>query len=125
MMTRDEYMSDSNKNYNAYYSQFVCDRVRAVVKHAIGEQRILQSTDFFMNDIPVQEWEGLENQIKQITAARVTAAKGYFDIYVAVSIAKAAARELRVLAGGEALPIPEPGASAPACDEIGRPRMRT
>jgi hypothetical protein len=95
MMTKEEYMSDSSKNYAAYYAQFVTESVKALVLKAIGLSPIVHSGDWYMNDIYITKWDALHERIKALTFAKVKATGNWFDIYVSVSIAKAAAREIQ------------------------------
>ncbi|MDO8415200.1 MAG: hypothetical protein Q7S87_03190 [Agitococcus sp.] len=95
MMTKEEYMQDSNKNYAEYHRQFVTEAVKAIVLRAIGLGPIVGSPDFYLNDVYIQKWEALHEKIKALTFAQVKATGNWFDVYVSVSIAKAAAREIQ------------------------------
>lgn len=94
MMTKEEYMSDSQKNYRAYYAQFVTDAVKNLVRSSIGVGPIVRSSNTHMNDIHISNWEALHARIEALTRSKVLATGHWFDIYVSVSIAKAAARQI-------------------------------
>lgn len=69
-MTRQEYMKDPTyENHRLYCGQFVTDNLRRIVVRAIGEKRILESTDKHMNDIPLHEWDSLEWSIRPMVSA--------------------------------------------------------
>lgn len=70
-MTRDEYMTadtitagayDGSKGHDfheAYYGQYVNDWHIQVVLDRIGRERLLQSRDLYLNDIPLPAWDAL------------------------------------------------------------------
>ena len=79
-----------------YFGQFVDDRVKRIVKKRIGIERILMSKDKHLNDIPLKEWDMLENSIKSICLRRFTAISGQgMSLSDCVCIAKEAARQLK------------------------------
>lgn len=95
MMTRSEYMADSNLLHDAYYTQFVSVEVQSYVLDAIGEERIMSSVDPHFNDIPLHTWDNLSMTIRLLTsAARKEAGEGN-SLSSCVCIAKAAARKIR------------------------------
>jgi len=56
--TRKDYL-DNKCTHREYYAQFVNDSVMARVGSKIGVDRILNSTDEHLNDIPVKDWDDL------------------------------------------------------------------
>lgn len=58
MFTRKQYLN-KECSHREFYAQFVNDRVKARVLVLIGRDRILESTDEHMNDIPLREWDRL------------------------------------------------------------------
>lgn len=57
MFTRAQYMN-RQCSHRQYYSQFVGENTKRVVKVAFGE-RLKQSTDEHFNDIRLDEWDRL------------------------------------------------------------------
>src|SRR5688572_18670861 len=64
MISRKEYMADSPRLHHAYYLQFATDRTRRLVEQTIGKERILASVDPHFNDIPLREWDMMEQRVK-------------------------------------------------------------
>jgi hypothetical protein len=58
MFTRHEYMCDK-VSHRVYYSQFITEEMVEQVKNNIGIERIKNSTDQHLNDIPLKEWNVL------------------------------------------------------------------
>lgn len=58
MFTRTQYL-DRECSLTAYYSQFVTDATKRVVKSYIGLRKLKNSTDEHFNDIPLQTWDSL------------------------------------------------------------------
>jgi hypothetical protein len=54
-----EFTEFATKNHNDYYRQFVSDQTIQFVINSIGLQRILDSRDPHLNDIPLQVWDDL------------------------------------------------------------------
>ena len=61
--TRKQYLEDSSVDGKAahrrYYGQFVTSRTIHSVVSAIGSEKLLASTEFYMNDIPMHLWYAL------------------------------------------------------------------
>lgn len=64
IITREEYVKaprinpeDGMKLHRAYYGQFVNSHVIRTVVVAIGGDRLKQSKDPHLNDIPLREWD--------------------------------------------------------------------
>lgn len=56
MITRKEYM-DGEFTFREYYGQFSSPNVVAAVARYIGTERLLASTDEYLNDIPMKIWD--------------------------------------------------------------------
>ena len=83
---------DGECTHREYYSQFVNDNVRGMVKDRIGVDRIQKSTDKHLNDIPLREWDnvGLPYGIREL----LSQANDCFSMANQVCILKEAARQL-------------------------------
>lgn len=93
---------DRKALHHEYNAQFLNDRVRELVIRRIGKGRIEASQDEWFNDIPLREWDALNDSIKDLCNHDVRreiepVGKGYFmwSLSHAVSIAKCVAREVR------------------------------
>ncbi len=56
--TRKQYM-DHDCSHRDYYGQFVTDAVKARVLRVVGRERLAESTDEHLNDIPLRVWDAL------------------------------------------------------------------
>jgi len=56
MITRKEYM-DNKATHRQYFSQFVTDEIKGVVKRTLHLKRLLHSKDEHLNDIPLVLWD--------------------------------------------------------------------
>lgn len=54
--TRQKYM-DNECSHKEYYRQFVTPRIVNIVSSRIGLERIKNSTNEHLNDIPLEEWD--------------------------------------------------------------------
>lgn len=90
MFTRKDYM-DGKCSHRDYYGQFVTDTTRSVVARCIGVDRIRQSRDEHLNDIPLARWDALP---KVCAAGRMKEAGDWLSPAGWVCIAKEAARQL-------------------------------
>jgi len=57
MITRKDYMKDSEKLHRAYFAQFATLATRQAVLRGIGKDAILTSKDESLNDIPLRKWD--------------------------------------------------------------------
>lgn len=93
--TRQQYMQDSQVNGTAahrkYFGQFVNSGTIARVVNAIGKDKILNSTDPHMNDIPLVLWDRLTPQLPG--SAGFAKAGDYYTLSNGVCLAKEAARQ--------------------------------
>lgn len=64
MITRKEYMNNSNDLHRAYYAQMVTDQHKRSIIQLFGLDRLLTCTDPHLNDIPLRCWDNLANSIK-------------------------------------------------------------
>lgn len=100
-----EYKVESAAKHHAYFIQFATDATRALVKRAIGEQRIKDSRDPHFNDIPLREWDMINDSVRESCNRRAKIAanefpnsdntKFYWSVSDGTGIAKAVAREIR------------------------------
>ena len=77
--------SKERADHRAEFAEHVTPRMIDSVVRAIGANRILSSTDFYLNDIPLKEWHQL---------SPVFMRKG-FSLSDCVCIAKEAARQYK------------------------------
>ena len=56
--TRNEYMNGT-VTFREYYAQFVTPEIKQRVLSRFGIERLLQSTDEHLNDIPLRQWDAL------------------------------------------------------------------
>jgi transcription termination factor NusB len=95
MYTRKQYLN-KECTHREYYEQFVNGSVEQIVRVSIGLDRILHSTDPYLNDIPLKRWDMLEYAILQAAGHKfceVNQCKG-MSLSDCVCIAKAAARKM-------------------------------
>jgi len=59
MITRKEYMKDSERLHRKYFAQFVDDTIKQEILKAIGIDKLLNSKDEHLNDIPIKLWDNL------------------------------------------------------------------
>lgn len=88
--------------HREYNSQFLNNAVRALVKRRIGQARIEASQDEWFNDIPLREWDALNEELKHTVNKDVRrdiepGKPGTFmwSLSHSASIAKCVAREIR------------------------------
>jgi hypothetical protein len=96
MKTRKQYM-DGEITHDEYYSQFVTAGTKDLVCGLIGLDRIKESTDKHLNDIPLKEWDSVGHMIQTTPSdlrLRMDKAGDYCTKAGLVCIAKAAARSL-------------------------------
>lgn len=95
MFTRAQYMN-GDCSHQEYYMQFVNPQLQDSVIHAIGANRIMQSTDLHFNDIPLKYWDNLYMLIfASVNRGDLIMAKEGKSLSTAVCIAKAAARNFK------------------------------
>lgn len=96
MIKRSEYM-EHKVTHDEYYGQFVTSAVTNVVKTLIGESAIKASTDQHLNDIPLNRWDNLHEQIGSICGKKLKEANESdgWSLSDTVCIAKACARQIR------------------------------
>lgn len=63
MISRTQYMADSDKLHRSYYAQLAIDEMREQVKRHITVERIKASTDEHFNDIPMEKWDALSGLV--------------------------------------------------------------
>jgi hypothetical protein len=62
MLNRHDYLLGKG-DIREYYSQFVTPKVIEVVVHFWGKSVLENSTDFWMNDLPLEKWDLLLNKL--------------------------------------------------------------
>jgi len=105
MMTRKEYMAMSGdlteaqrvKLHREYYAQFVTPYVVSCVERFIGTLRIKESTDPWLNDIPLKEWDTLDGCVRPIGARINKTINGTsaWSLSDTVCVAKEAAHQIK------------------------------
>lgn len=96
--TRDDYMAASGpETHRKYYAQFVTPAVKTFVAVQIGVGRIKASTDPHMNDIPLELWDRLHEQIRAhcVSLMRQIGGTGGYSLSDSVCIAKEAAKQIK------------------------------
>ena len=94
MITRKEYLANE-ATHNEYYAQFVTQGIRDTVQRFIGLDRIKNSNDPHMNDIPLKEWDSLTRIFGSQTNAKLKECEDYLTLATSVCILKEAARQLK------------------------------
>lgn len=100
LYTRKQYMDDSTgidarsmEAHRKYFAQFVDERVISLVVRTIGADAIKASTDPYMNDIPLRQWDRMHGCL---TPAIPLKSVGEINsISTTVCIAKEAARQYK------------------------------
>jgi hypothetical protein len=105
VFTREAYMAtystmtpaERAAAHRRYYAQFVTPGVLALVRAAIGLDRITASVDPHMNDIPLKEWDQLDPAIRPGGARMHAKLNGacFWSLSDTVCVAKEAARHLK------------------------------
>jgi hypothetical protein len=100
VMTREEFLDRYTYDekgaalHRQYYSQFVDNHVRAVVRSTIGVAQILASSDpKNFNDIPIKQWDAVTHTLGA-AAAKMRKLGDYLTPSGAVCIAKEAALQI-------------------------------
>ena len=52
-------LTDGQRTHRDHFAQFVTQQNIDFVVRAIGAKKILNSTDFYLNDIPLKKWDRL------------------------------------------------------------------
>ena len=93
MITRKDYMADSNNLHHSYYLQFATQSTYSLIKAFVGER------DY--NSIPLQQWDRISEGVKvSIDKRLLSQAEGDqypeygWSLNTSICIAKAVAREL-------------------------------
>ena len=93
MITRKDYMADSNNLHHSYYLQFATPSTYSLIKAFVGGR------DY--NSIPLHSWDRISERVKASVDKRLLgSAEGYeypkyaWSLNTSVCIAKAVAREL-------------------------------
>ena len=81
-------------SHQEYFEQFVNSSTINTVLNTIGKRRILDSTDFYLNDIPLNEWDDLHPFLPRNKKAHIQSRETNIgSLSDTVCIAKAAARK--------------------------------
>jgi len=76
-------LTDGQRTHRKHFAQFVTQQTIDNVVRAIGAKKIISSTDFYLNDIPLKKWDRLAPMLMR---------KG-FSLSDCVCTAKEAARQ--------------------------------
>lgn len=93
MFTRKQYMNNE-VTHAAYYGQFVDESIKAIVLRYIGTNKLLDSSDEHMNDIPLPEWDSATHAVPSRTKQAMIAAGDQWSMGSGVCLLKQAARQL-------------------------------
>lgn len=91
MNTRKQYLNNEC-THREYYGQFVTNMEKAQVKRVVGIDKLINSTDEHLNDIPLKTWDnmachvGIGDELKECG--------DYFTLSCIVCVNKEAARQL-------------------------------
>ena len=96
MKTRKQYMA-GECTFREYYSQFATPSLLSFVEGRIGANRIKESTDPYMNDIPLKEWDNMQPEVLAIAGSALAKANESDGVELSdcVCAAKAAARIIK------------------------------
>lgn len=61
MITRKEYLDNSNTLHRAYYAQMVTEQHKRLVIQKFGMNNLLKSKDPYLNDLPLHSWDMIAN----------------------------------------------------------------
>ena len=93
MITRKDYMADSNNLHHSYYLQFATKSTFSLIKAFVGER------DY--NSIPLHAWDRISESVRMsVDKTLLARAEGYepphypWSLSISICIAKAVAREL-------------------------------
>ena len=101
MFTRKQYM-DKEVTHTEYYGQFVDGVMQEQVGLRIGVNRIINSKDKHLNDIPLKEWDNMEIMVRQHCGTSISMASGCgVSLSDCVCVAKAAAKQIKKGADNE------------------------
>jgi hypothetical protein len=59
MITRQDYLNDSENLHRQYFGQFVNDKVKEHLLNNISKEELLKSKDKHLNDIALDRWDAL------------------------------------------------------------------
>ena len=97
--TRAEYMKDAQQEgkgpsaaHRRYFGQFVTDGTKYRVLSVIGLDRLMQSTNPHLNDIPLALWDQLTPELPG--SGQFSKAGDYYTLANGVCLAKEAARQI-------------------------------
>jgi hypothetical protein len=79
--------------HRAYYAQFVSPLTISNVLNVVGKERILQSTDEHLNDIPLHQWSRAAEMMKRSMLFK--SAGDYYTDANGVCVVKEAARQFK------------------------------
>lgn len=94
MITRDEYLKNSEELHRSYYGQMVTEQVRDMVRRAFGQETlraVYAQGDTYFNSIALLKWDVLASYVNRESF------KTYGDFYSlagGVCVCKEAARQL-------------------------------
>lgn len=91
--TRKQYLNHEC-SFSEYYSQFVDNKVHQRVLQSIGKERLSNSTDEHLNDIPLAVWDTVLSPFPKYIGDKMRECGDFPTMAGAVCIAKTAAREL-------------------------------
>lgn len=102
MITRKEHMAleyvdaaTAMARHREYYSQFVTPKAKQLVLRHIGREKLLRSTDPYLNDIKLSQWDRLVGHIVGSEVVTLLREAGDFlSLGTGVCILKEAARQI-------------------------------
>lgn len=94
MITRDEYMKDSKNLHRLYFGQFVIPATFFQVISNIGMERICNSKDPHLNDIPLHEWDKMAYVVKEHCSKMLKECGDFYSLATATCILKETARQI-------------------------------
>lgn len=94
MFTRQQYLN-KECTHRQYYAQFVTQGIIDRVLRGIGKEKIINSTDEHLNDIPLQKWDCLLPTFPSSIANKMRECGDHPTLAGAVCICKEAARQIQ------------------------------
>lgn len=92
--THQDYL-DKKCSHREYYSQFVTEYIKSIVLSRFGIEKLLNSKDEHLNDIPLHSWDSLAVSYKPVFAIDDTnTGIKYWSLCGGVCILKEAAQQI-------------------------------
>lgn len=96
MLTRNEYMADSQNLHRRYYAQFVTPGIFHMVERRFTAERLVRCSDqLYFNTIPLHQWDQLVPMLERMVDRQLMKSLGEgWSLGTGVCILKEAARQV-------------------------------